>query len=182
MKPAELKNEYIQLRAEGKSYSAIAEQLHISKSTCTQWERELAKQIDELKRAKLEELCESYEIAKEARIKQLGDTLGKINEALAKADFSAVDPAKLLEYKLKYMEAFKGEYAGIRPALPVESVTAKQIVAALGDLLVRVRAGDVPMEQAQKESMILSQLLKGYETAELKTKLDELGAILGRLN
>ena len=42
MKPTELKQEYIRLRAEGKSYSFIAEQLHISKSTCTKWERELA--------------------------------------------------------------------------------------------------------------------------------------------
>ena len=42
MKPAELKKEYIRLRAEGKSYSYICEQLHISKSTCTKWERGLA--------------------------------------------------------------------------------------------------------------------------------------------
>ena len=179
MKPAELKKEYVRLRAEGKSYSFICEQLHISKSTCTKWERELASQIDELKRAELAELCESYSMTKEARIRRLGDTLEKINAALEQADFTAVDPAKLLDFKLKYMEALKGEYIGTKPALQIESIDAKQIVAALGDLLNRVRAGEVTTEQAQKESGILTQLLKAYETVEVKAKLDKLEAIVG---
>ena len=179
MKPAELKKEYIRLRAEGKSYSFICEQLHISKSTCTKWERALAAEIDELKRAELAELCESYSMTKEARIRRLGDTLEKINAALEQADFTAVDPAKLLDFKLKYTEALKGEYIGTEPALELDSVDAKGIVAALADLLNRVRAGDITTEQAQKESGILAQLLKAYDTVEVKAKLDELEAIIG---
>lgn len=179
MKPAELKKEYVRLRAEGKSYSYICEQLHISKSTCTKWERGLASQIDELKRAELAELCESYSMTKEARIRRLGDTLEKINAALEQADFTAVDPAKLLDFKLKYTEALKGEYIGTKPALELDSVDAKGIVTALADLLNRVRAGDITTEQAQKESGILAQLLKAYDTVEVKAKLDELEAIIG---
>jgi len=179
MKPAELKKEYIRLRAEGKSYSYICEQLHISKSTCTKWEKALAAEIDELKRAELAELCESYSMTKEARIKKLGDTLDKINAALEQADFSQVDPAKLLDFKLKYTEALKGEYIGTKAAIELESVDAKSILAALADLLNRVRAGDITTEQAQKESGILAQLLKAYDTVEVKAKLDELEAIIG---
>ena len=179
MKPAELKKEYIRLRAEGKSYSYICEQLHISKSTCTKWERGLASQIDELKRAELAELCESYSMTKEARIRRLGDTLEKINAALEQADFSTVDPAKLLDFKLKYTEALKGEYIGAKPALELDAIDAKSIVTALADLLNRVRAGEVTTEQAQKESGILAQLLKAYDTVEVKAKLDELEAIIG---
>lgn len=178
MKPAELKKEYIRLRAEGKSYSTIAEQLHISKTTCANWEKELADQIDELKRVELAELCESYGMTKEARIKKLGDTLGKIEDAIGKADFSTVDPAKLLDFKLKYTEALKGEYVGAKPAFQIDSIDAKQIVAALGDLLNRVRAGEVTTEQAAKESGILAQLLKAYDTVEVKAKLDKLEAIV----
>ena len=179
MKPAELKKEYIRLRAEGKSYSVIAEQLHISKSTCTKWEKDLAEQIDELKRAELTELCESYGMTKEARIKKLGDTLEKINEALAKTDFSTVDPAKLLDFKLKYTEALKGEYVGQKKAIEPESLEARDIVEALADLLNRTRAGDITTDQAQRESLILSNLLKAYDTTEVKAKLDELEAIVG---
>lgn len=179
MKPEELKREFIRLRGEGKSYSSIAEQLHISKATCTAWERDLAEQIGELKRAQLAELCESYGMTKEARIKKLGDTLGKINEALEQTDFNTVDPAKLLDFKLKYTEALKGEYIGTDPAMQIDSIDAAGIMAALGDLLNRTRAGEVTTEQAQKESLILSQLLKAYETVEIKTKLDALEAVIG---
>lgn len=77
MKPAELKKEYIRLRAEGKSYSYICEQLHISKSTCTKWERGLASQIDELKRAELAELCESYSMTKGSPYKAAGGHSGE---------------------------------------------------------------------------------------------------------
>lgn len=179
MKPTELKQEYIRLRAEGKSFSYIAEQLHISKSTCSKWERDLAAEIDELKRAELAELYESYSMTKEARIKGLGDALDKINTALEQADFSEVDTVKLLEYKLRYTEALKGEYVGTKPALKPESIEAKDIVAALADLLNRTRAGEITNEQAQRESLILSNLLKAYDIVEIKTKLDGLETIVG---
>ena len=56
---------------------------------------------------------------------------------------------------------------------------AKSILAAFADLLNRVRAGEVSTEQTQKESGILTQLLKAYDTVEVKAKLDELEAIIG---
>lgn len=179
MKSQEIKRQYVELRAEGHSYSQIAEKLHISKSTCTAWERELASQIDELKRAKLEELYESYNMTKEARIKSLGDTLGKINEAIELADFSEVDTAKLLDFKIRYTEALKGEYIGKQPELTLDEVSGEAIVSALTDLLNRVRAGDITTEQANKESIVLSHLLKAYEDTEIKKQLEELKGIVG---
>jgi hypothetical protein len=179
MKPTELKQQYIQLRAEGKSYSFIAKQLQISKSTCTKWEREFAREIDELKRAELAALYESYSMTKEARIRKLGSTLDKINEALEKVDFSEVDPARLMDYKLKYMEALKGEYVGTQPAIDATSIEARNILEAITDLLNRTRQGDITSEQSQRESMILSNLLKAYDLTEVKAKLDELEAIVG---
>lgn len=179
MKPEEIKRQFIQLRAEGKSYSAICAELHISKSTCTSWERELKQKIDEQKQAELTELCESYGITKEARIRKLGETLNKIDAAISTADFSKVDAAKLLDFKLKYTEALKEEYTGAAPSIQTDSIDAQQIIAALGDLLNRARTGDITTEQAQKESNIISHLLKAYDTVEVKAKLAELEAIIG---
>lgn len=182
MKPTEAKQEYIRLRAEGKSYSFIAEQLHVSKSTCTKWERDFAAEIDELKRAELAELYESYNMTKQARIKKLGDTLGKINEALEQTDFTEVDPAKLLDFKLKYTEALKGEYVGMKKAIDPESLEARDIVEALADLLSRTRAGDITIDQAQRESLILSNLLKAYDIVEVKDKLEKLEETIANNN
>lgn len=180
MKPQELKQEYIKLRAEGKSYSFIADELHISKSTCTQWEAQLSEEIARLKKEELNSLYENYHMKKEARIKQLGDTLEKVNNALENIDFTNVAPEKLLDYKLKYTEALQKEYIGLSPAFKLNGSTSpKDIMKALSDLLDRVRAGEVTPEQANRECLILCNLLKAFETIEVKAKLEQLENIIG---
>lgn len=180
MKPQETKTEFIRLRAEGRSYSYIADKLHISKSTCSSWEQELKGAIAELRQEQLSELYSSYAMTKEARIKKLGDTLESINTALDGADLSEIPPEKLLDFKLKYTEALKGEYTGSgTPYQFTDRLAPKEIVVALGDLLNRIRAGEVTTEQASKESTVIANLLKAYDTVEVKAKLDALEAIVG---
>lgn len=180
MKPQETKTEFIRLRAEGRSYSYIADTLHISKSTCTDWERELKAQITELRQEQLNELYSSYAMTKEARIKKLGDALESIDTALAGADLSTIPPEKLLDFKLKYTEALKEEYTGTdAPFKFSEKIEPKEIVKALGDLLERIRAGEITTEQAQRESTVIANLLKAYDTVEVKAKLDALDAVIG---
>lgn len=180
MKPSELKQEYIRLRAEGKSYSHIADKLHISKSTCSKWETKLEADIAQLKREELNSLYEAYSMKKEARIRKLGDTLNRVEDALDAVDLKEVAPEKLLDFKLKYTEALQKEYTGTEPAFKLgDAMKPEDIVKALGDLLNRVRAGEVTQEQANRESLVLSNLLKAYEQVELKAKLDELEAIIG---
>lgn len=180
MKPQETKAEFIRLRAGGHSYSYIANTLHISKSTCSDWERELQDTISELKQEQLNELYNAYAMTKEARIKNLGEALNRINTTLDNVDISEIPPEKLLDLKLKYTEALKGEYRGdVQPYLFSEKVEPKDIVTALGDLLNRVRAGAVTTEQARQESTVLANLLKAYDIVEVKAKLDALEAIIG---
>lgn len=180
MKPSEIKQEFIRLRAEGKSFSHIANQLHISKSTCSKWEKTLEADISQLKREELNSLYEAYGMKKKARIKRLGDTLNKVEEALESVNLNEIPPEKLLDFKLKYLEALQKEYTGTDPAFKVgDSLDPKDIVKALEDLLNRVRAGEVTQEQANRESLVLSNLLKAYDTVEVKAKLDELETIVG---
>lgn len=179
MKPQETKDRFIQLRAEGKSYAYITATLNIAKATCTEWERELKAEIDTLKRARLEELYEKYAMAKEARIRRLGETLDKINAALDKVDFADMPPEKLLDYKLKYAAALKEEYAGDREPVRIQDAgNPKDVLPALNDLLDRVRRGDIPAEQASREAGVLAQIIRAMENVELKNKLEALEAIL----
>lgn len=180
MKPSDVKLEYIRLRADGNSQSFIAERLHISKTTCTNWEQELSEEIDTLRRAKLAELYESYGMTKEARIKNLGDTLTRIDLALSKADFSDMPPSKLLDYKLKLTQALKEEYVGTKPVKRIEELSSDGIMESINDLLDRIRDGEVTPEQARTESEVLSQLLRAYDTKELEAKIDMLDSILER--
>lgn len=178
MKPQEAKDRFIILRAEGRSYDAIAQELHIAKNTCSVWERELSEAIAKLKAENLQNLYDAYHMTKEARIKRLGRTLEKIDEAVEVADLTAMQPKDLLKSKLEYTAALKDEY--IAPAAtPIpEELQPASLLEAYKDLLARVRAGEVTTEQAHRESLVLSNMLKAYEQTELKAKLDALQAAL----
>ena len=183
MKPNDQKNEFIRLRAEGKSYTAIGKELSISKATCTAWERELTAEIAEKKKEQLEEMYQAYYMTREARITKLGQALESIEDALSKADLSQVSPEKLLDYKLKYMEALKQEFIDTTPAIPLEdSFNPRDIIVVLADLLKRIRNREINLDQASRETMVITNILKAYETVELKAKLEMLEDIVGGRN
>jgi hypothetical protein len=182
MKPEEQKQQFILLRAENKSYSKIASELHISKATCTSWEKELRDQISTVKAENLADLYNSYYMTKEARIKKLGSTLSKINTALELVDLKQIQPDKLLDFKLKYTQALKEEYIPVNRAStsltdPEAQINPDTILKAYTELLRKVESGEISQAQADKENDILSNTLKAYETTVLADKIDALASI-----
>ena len=183
MKPNDQKNDFIRLRAEGKSYTAIAKELNISKATCTAWERELKAEIAEKKKEQLEEMYEAYYMTREARITKLGKALKSIEDALSKADLTQVSPEKLLDYKLKYMEALKQEFIDTTPAIPLDDTfNPRDIIVVMADLLKRIRNKETNLDQASREIMVITNMLKAYEAVELKAKLEALEDLVGGRN
>lgn len=172
MKDTQQKESYIQLRAEGKSYSFIAKELGISKSTCSSWEKELGDSITRIKRERLQELAESYGIAKEARIKKLGDYLQRLDSALDQTDFTAIAPDKLLQLRSQYSDKLKEEYYTIAPAEATEELTAERTLEALGSLLERARTGEASGEQIRQELQILLSYSKIKGSAESENFLN----------
>ena len=179
MLPAETKQEFIKLRAEGLSYEKIQKELGISKSTCSKWEQQLADQIAEYKAEQLKELYNEYGMLKEARIKRLGDTVNKLKTAIDNLDLSEVAPEKLLDLYLKYTDALKSEYIApiTKPTITGENVP-QELVKALTDLLTRIQAGEVTAEQASRESTAIANIIKAYEQVEVKQKIEALEAII----
>lgn len=110
LKTNETRERFIQLRAKGLSYSSIAKQIKVSKSTCSNWEKELKDQISQLKSDRLDDLYQEYGMLKEARIASIGKVLNKIDQAIDEADFSMMTPSQLLDFRLKYQKALNDEY------------------------------------------------------------------------
>jgi transcriptional regulator with XRE-family HTH domain len=180
MKPAETKQEFIRLRAEGLSYRAIQERLGVSKSTCQTWESKYKDQIAELKADQMKELYDAYGMTKEARIKKLGDTLSRLQSALDGVDLSQLPPDKLLDFYLKYADALKSEYTPPRKpiAFNKNDRDTAELIDAIADLLNRIRAGEITSDQANRESTAIANLLKAYNTEELQAKIETLEAII----
>ena len=112
---AELKAEFIELRAKGLSYAKIAKRLKVSRNTLASWSQELEAEIASLKAMELESLQEQYFLLKEGRIKLLGETLKGLQAELQKRDLAGVSTDKLLDMWLKVYEALKEEAIEARP-------------------------------------------------------------------
>lgn len=163
MKTTDKKLEFIRLRAEGKSYRAIEQEIGVSRTTCGEWERELRADIDALRHESLEELYTQYGMAREARIRRIGDTLCRIDEALADVDLSALPPEKLLDFKLKYSTALRDEYTAT--ASTEATGAATDTLEAIQGLYRRIATGETTTEQAKTELSILDRMVDGYNRA-----------------
>jgi hypothetical protein len=174
----EQKNQFIELRAKGYSYRKIAKELNISTGTLTAWDRELSEEIRELKALQLEELYSKYYMLKESRIEQLGGTLKKINTELNKRDFEDISTDKLLDHKIKYMQALQEEYIDLSQDNIKTKLNAQEIIGEIVNLLQRLKSGEITREQAYRENYILMNILKAYEASILEKKIDTLEAII----
>lgn len=116
----ELKEKLIELRAKGWSLMRISKKLKVSKSTLANWSAEMEGEIANLKAIELESLYERYFMAKEGRIKLLGDQLKEIQAELKKRKLDQVSTDKLLEMELKIFQALKDEHIEVRPLSEAE--------------------------------------------------------------
>ena len=116
----ELQEHFVELRAKGWSLRKIERKIKVSKSALANWDRELEGEIASLKAIELEALYERCFLAKEARIKLLGQQLRRIQRELKSRDLEDVSTEKLLEMQLKYLDGLLGEFVGTRPLSDAE--------------------------------------------------------------
>ena len=167
--------EFIKLRARGLSLRQCGQELGTNKDTCNKWDRELKAQIAKHKSERLQDVYTEYGMYKEARIKALGTALNNIDTELGSRNLSDVPTDKLLDYKLKYTTALSDEYVPIAPQTDEGQVLdAKTIINRLDDLYKRVRDGETTKDQASTELVVLSGMLRAYDTSELEEKMDKL--------
>ena len=175
MKSATKQLDFIRLKAEGKSNAKIARTLHISESTASRYTHLLEDQIAQHKADQLQELYDTFHMTREARIRQLGGILARIDGALEQTELSLVPPEKLLDMRLKYTASLKDEYIPLhRPERMGQMNTTAGIIQEMGRLLVRVQAGDIDQDQAALEMKVLESMLKGIELVELERRLDKV--------
>jgi len=167
--------EFIKLRARGLSLRQCGQELGTNKDTCNKWDKELKAQIAIHKSERLQDVYTEYGMYKEARIKALGTALNNIDTELGSRNLSDVTTDKLLDYKLKYLTALSEEYVPISAQTDEGQVLdAKTIINRLDDLYKRVRDGETTKDQASTELVVLSGMLRAYDTSELEEKMNRL--------
>lgn len=176
MKDEATKAKFIELRASGKSLRKCASQLHMAKSTCSQWDKDLAVQVASLKSERLDELYKSYGMVKEQRIENLGNMLQTLTRAInMKApqwEYLPID--KLLECWLKVRKELMAEYT---PAnAPMDGTDANAMRASFMAFMLKVQSGEV----TPKEMKVQAEAFAAMMVADKATKPDDLfGGLFG---
>src|ERR671939_2085387 len=111
---AELKSEFVQLRAKGLPYPKIAQRLGVAKSTLANWNAELEAEIASARAVELEALQEEYFLLKEGRIRLLGEQLRRIRDELAGRNLADLSTDKLMDLRLRHFAALKEEFVETR--------------------------------------------------------------------
>lgn len=152
MKTTDKKENFILLRAEGWSYAKIAKELGLSKGTCSKWEQNFAEQIKRAREERLADLYTLYRVGKEANIKKLGETIKRIDEALAQKDLTEIPADKLLKLKLEYEDRLQAQHT--EPTEGEETFTEytqEEMLKAVAGLYERIKAGSITPQQAKTE-------------------------------
>ena len=175
MKDNKTKLEFIKARAEGKSYRTISKELGISISTCSDWESSLANQIAQAKREELDELYSSYSMTKQARIKELGEIIKRIDEArdnIADKPLETLPEDRLLELKLKVMRELQAEY---REPVASSDNTLNGLLEEYNRIYFESRNGKLTASEVKAQLSILDgkrALLYSIATEETREEED----------
>ena len=151
MKTADKKEQFILLRAEGKSFSKIAEELHISKSTCSKWQQDLLDQITTAKEDRLKDLYSLYRLGREEHIKKLGEALQRIDTALDQKDLTEIPADKLLKLKLEYESRLQELYVEPADGSSFDDFSTEEILKEAAGIYDRLKAGTITAVQAKSE-------------------------------
>lgn len=103
MKSPSERERFVELRAQGKSFTAIAEEIGVSKTTLITWSREMQEQIKNLCAIHEEALCERYRLTKHHELETLSQQLEAVETELAKRELADLPTGKLYGILFKLM-------------------------------------------------------------------------------
>lgn len=103
------KQQFIELRAKGYSFSRIADELGISKPTLISWsqEEQTTTDIHNLQTLYMDELQEKYAMTKRHRIAVFGEVLNRAKDELSNRDLSTLQTDKLINLVIKLSDTLK---------------------------------------------------------------------------
>lgn len=109
MKDSTVRDKFVELRAQGKSFAAIAEELCVSKPTLIEWSRDMQVTITNLRALNNEALCERYRLTKERQLQLISCQLQAVEAEIQKRGLTHVSTDKLYSILFKLTDELREE-------------------------------------------------------------------------
>jgi transposase len=123
MKDQETQQKFVDLRARGRSFARIAEELQVSKRTLIEWSRKFQFEIRNQRAIELEALRERYLATREEQARQLGERLREVEAELATRKVSELSTPRLFALSESLRRQLQHATGGeLRFSTPVQSI------------------------------------------------------------
>jgi transposase len=96
-----IKEQFVELRSQGTSFSSIAQRLNVSKSTLIEWSKERKEDIGNMRQIHLETLREKYRMGAERRMELFAKQLDAVEGELSKRDLTTIATERLFDILAK---------------------------------------------------------------------------------
>lgn len=113
MKDSQSKQRFIQLRAEGRSYESIAQELKVCKNTALKWGHELADDINNLKFTICDNIIEQYKISIHEKLVKLFEEIKKVDAAIQQKNYNELSTKDLILLREKLENKMRKEFETI---------------------------------------------------------------------
>jgi orotate phosphoribosyltransferase-like protein len=133
MKDQETIARFIALRAQGRTLSAIATELNVSKPTLVDWGRKFQFDIQNLRVVELEALAEKHLASRAQRWEQLEATLRRVEAELANRKLEDVPTARLISLAAALRDEAARETGGLRFSKSVREIPREEYVGDVMD-------------------------------------------------
>ncbi|WP_349768574.1 hypothetical protein [Priestia megaterium] len=198
---------FMELRAKGKSFNQIAQQLKVGKKTLIDWNKEFKEEVANRKAVEIEALQEKYFLTVQKSIELYGSKIQRLENELKHRELLEVPTEKLFELLLKYRAALKD--LSMEPIFLTEKEVKESqneqrllrtILKPLQDrnesgekagalksrnfalMLIKTyelyKSGSINEKTAQHEAYLLNSIIKSIEAKEFEERLERIEGIL----
>ncbi|MEM5007409.1 hypothetical protein ABEP42_13950 [Priestia megaterium] len=198
---------FMELRAKGKSFNQIAQQLKVGKQTLIDWNKEFKEEVANRKAVEIEALQEKYFLTVQKSIEFYGSKIQRLETELKHRELLEVSTEKLFELLLKYRAALKD--LSMEPIFLTEKEAKESqneqrllrtILEPLQDrnesgekagtlksqdfalMLVKTyelyKSGSISEKTAQQEAYLLNLIIKSIEAKEFEERLERIEGVL----
>ncbi len=96
-----IKEQFVELRAQRKSFASIASTLNVAKGTLVAWSKDLKDDLNNMRQIQLEAMREKYRLGTERRMELFSRQLDAVEDELSTRSLATVPTDRLFEMMLK---------------------------------------------------------------------------------
>ena len=122
MHPPEIRQKFVQRRAQGWSLVRIASELGVARSTLIEWSRQLRFEIQNQLAIELDDLRDRLLGPRSARASGLAEKLARVEDELRKRDLASLSTQGLFSLSLALRREIERQTDGVRFVTPVKNI------------------------------------------------------------